>query len=83
VPEREARILRTSDYKYLFATTGETIEEALYDERNDPGEMRNLATHAESWGMINEMRERLANWMRETNDPLLNTLLLVFDDTGE
>ena len=45
--------------------------------RNDDGKR-----HEECQGMLDEMRVRLADWMRETNDPLLNTLLLVFDETS-
>jgi hypothetical protein len=78
-PDRAARVVCTTDYKYLFATKGDTVEEALYDLVRDPGETHNLSPHEENECVLNEMRMRLADWMRETNDPLLNTLLLVFD----
>jgi arylsulfatase A-like enzyme len=70
-PEREARILRTADCKYMFATGGERVEEALYDLRQDPGEMHNIVSRPESRGVIREMRVRMGKWMRETDDPLL------------
>lgn len=70
-PEIEGRILCTKDSKYMFATVGETVEEALYDLRNDPGEMHNLAARPESLSVLHEMRTRLGNWMRQTDDPLL------------
>ncbi|MDT8390172.1 MAG: sulfatase [Lentisphaeria bacterium] len=46
--------------------------EELYDLCFDPNEMRDLANdpaHAET---LRDMRDRLARWMKETNDPLLN-----------
>lgn len=46
--------------------------EQLYDLIFDPKEINNLASDAASQPVLNEMRERLAQWMQETDDPLLS-----------
>jgi N-sulfoglucosamine sulfohydrolase len=45
--------------------------EALYDLIFDPIESCNLASDPSMAGVLEEMRIRLEEWMRETNDPLL------------
>ena len=45
--------------------------EQLYDLVFDPGEQRNLAGDARSVGALREMRGRLDQWMKRTDDPLL------------
>lgn len=45
--------------------------EELYDLVFDPGERHNLAGEPSSRSVLDDMRERLDVWMRETNDPLL------------
>ncbi len=45
--------------------------EELYDLHADPGERRNLAGLSECEHLLEEMRERLDRWMRDTQDPLL------------
>jgi N-sulfoglucosamine sulfohydrolase len=46
--------------------------EQLYDLIFDPNEARNLADDPSLSGVLQEMRERLDAWMRETRDPLLD-----------
>jgi N-sulfoglucosamine sulfohydrolase len=46
-------------------------QEMLYDLVFDPGESRNLAGSPGVGQVLEEMRERLGRWMRETDDPLL------------
>jgi arylsulfatase A-like enzyme len=46
--------------------------EQLYDLIFDPNEARNLANDPSLSGVLQEMRERLDAWMRETRDPLLD-----------
>lgn len=48
----------------------EHAEEELYDVIFDPGEMNNLAREPSSAETLEEMRDRLERWMKETDDPL-------------
>jgi arylsulfatase A-like enzyme len=45
--------------------------EQLYDLVFDPGERDNLAADERHAAVLEEMRDRLEDWMRETSDPLL------------
>jgi arylsulfatase A-like enzyme len=45
--------------------------EQLYDLIFDPNEMCNLADDPSAASIVQEMRGRLEDWMRNTNDPLL------------
>ncbi len=44
----------------------------LYDLETDPYEFRDLATDAEHAELLAALKERLAEWRTQTNDPLLN-----------
>jgi len=57
----------------VAAGWGERIvpRERLYDLILDPAEGDNLVEDASCTGVLGEMRERLEEWMRETDDPLL------------
>ncbi len=44
----------------------------LYDLETDPHEFRDLAAHAEHAELLATLKERLAEWRTQTNDPLLN-----------
>ena len=46
--------------------------EQLYDLILDPNEVRNLAEEPGHANVVEEFRERLTTWMRETEDPLLD-----------
>lgn len=48
-----------------------TPQEQLYDLVFDPGETANLAAEPSMQPILDEMRQRLDRWMRETHDPLL------------
>ncbi len=50
-------------------------EEELYDLAFDPNERHNLATEPGHAVMLEAMRERLSNWMRQTDDPVLRGYL--------
>jgi arylsulfatase A-like enzyme len=58
----------------VAAGWGERVvpRERLYDLILDPGEGDNLAANPEYAGVLAELRERLEDWMRETEDPLLD-----------
>lgn len=47
-------------------------EEALYDLAFDPHETNNLAGSDVHQPVLETMKEKLARWMKETNDPLLH-----------
>lgn len=49
-----------------------TAKEQLYDLVFDPNEANNLANDEAHAAVLEEMRERLERWMRETDDPLLH-----------
>jgi len=46
-------------------------EEELYDLKNDPNENNNLINDPVYEAVLIELRELLINWMKKTNDPLL------------
>jgi arylsulfatase A-like enzyme len=47
-------------------------EEELYDLKNDPNEDTNLINNPTYKAVLIELRQKLLEWMKETNDPLLN-----------
>jgi arylsulfatase A-like enzyme len=51
-------------------------EEQLYDLIFDPNESCNLAEQLHYAGVLLELRTRLDQWMKETNDPLSNGAIL-------
>jgi len=46
-------------------------EEELYDLKSDPNENKNLTNDPAYEAVLIELRELLINWMKKTNDPLL------------
>lgn len=64
-----------SGTKQLLVEAGwgeqEVAEEQLYDLVLDPQEGQNVAADPARAEVLTELRERLENWMRETDDPLL------------
>ena len=47
-------------------------DEMLFDLECDPLESQNLAGNPQYKDVLNEMRAKLKNWMKDTSDPLLN-----------
>ena len=43
--------------------------EELFDLKNDPKELKNLATDARHSDTLAKLRGRLRTWQRQTNDP--------------
>jgi arylsulfatase A-like enzyme len=66
-PEREGRMLRTADSKYVAYNGGERPE-MLFDLTADPGETRNLAADEMSAGRLQDCRAQLADWARQHSD---------------
>ena len=46
-------------------------KEELYDLKEDPNEINNLAYNLAYNDILLELRQKLSNWMKKTNDPLL------------
>jgi arylsulfatase A-like enzyme len=61
------RAVRSQEWSYIFAPHG---GEQLYDLRSDPDERRNRAGEPSARGALRQMRERLAAWMEQVDDPL-------------
>jgi arylsulfatase A-like enzyme len=66
-PTRLARMVRYRNYKYVVYSYGNPIEQ-LFDLKNDPGEMRNLANRSEHGEIKKFLRSNLENWMKEKKD---------------
>ena len=49
----------------------ERVEEELYDLEKDPNEINNLVNNPAYENILFELRQKLLNWMKETDDPLL------------
>ena len=65
--EPEARMIRTSHYKYICFGKGENREQ-FFDENKDPGELHNLVNTPELAPEVGRHRSFLAEWMKSTND---------------
>ena len=63
----EARLIRTSRYKYVRYALGENREQ-LFDLENDPHELKNLIADASLAKEIERHRGFLAEWMKLTHD---------------
>jgi choline-sulfatase len=73
-PEPEGRMLRNNRFKYWIYNEGKQ-RETLYDLKNDPGEMVNLATDPKFKGDLDNCRRELTGWARKYNDPYLKHLV--------
>jgi choline-sulfatase len=61
------RMLRTDRFKYCIFDSGENREQ-LTDLKNDPGEMRNLATIEDYKEVLDTHRRLLRRWIERTGD---------------
>ncbi len=64
-PDLYQRCVVSGDHKYIW--NAEDIDE-LYDLREDPYEMHNVAGDSAKQTLRRELRQRLSEWMRETGD---------------
>lgn len=67
--------------RYLFART-EAKPWLLYDLKDDPFEMKNLATDTASVPILRELDARLTQWMRDTGDSWRFNSMLPVEDKG-
>ncbi|MEX0774668.1 MAG: sulfatase-like hydrolase/transferase [Phycisphaeraceae bacterium] len=65
----QGRMARTADFKYVVYDRGNHREQ-LFDLRRDWGEMHNLAQSPAHRQVLQSHRDRLAQWMARTADPL-------------
>ncbi|MEQ7801004.1 sulfatase-like hydrolase/transferase [Pedobacter sp. ASV1-7] len=63
----KGRAVLTKDFKYIVYDKGK-IREQLFDLKNDPGEMNNLAVKSTHKAKLNQMREYLKKWCIEHQD---------------
>ena len=63
------RMIETERYKYIFHSND--IDE-LYDHDSDPHELKNLAENPDYADILKDMKYRMVEWMRKTNDHLYN-----------
>jgi len=62
------RTLRVGDLKYGYTAGG---RDELYDLEHDPHETRNLIDDAAYRDRLDQMRERLRDWMKQRGDPAI------------
>jgi hypothetical protein len=59
-------LLKEKPAPYFDLVFGKRPEEELYDVKNDPDQVRNLARDSK---VTKELRARVVRWMEETGDP--------------
>lgn len=64
-----ALMVRDTKWKYIWNATA---QDELYDLENDAGELTNLANDAAHANELARLRGRLLDWMRASEDTLLN-----------
>jgi arylsulfatase A-like enzyme len=67
------RMIRTPRYKLVRHHFSNYLDE-LYDLQEDPGETRNLYQNPKHRATRDTLQERLTQWQRSINDPLLGPL---------
>jgi len=73
------RSIRTHDFKYnLYVRFGEE----LYDLKNDPEEIVNLAGDAEYAGVKADLRDKLNTWIEENGDEFYSYSATAMQSTG-
>lgn len=67
-PGRQSSMIANGKWKYIYNEHGGI--EQLYDQENDPGEVRNLALEPEHAFRVSELRTLLLSEARKAADPL-------------
>jgi len=70
-PTWKGRMIRMNQYKYNLYSKGENSEQ-LFDLAEDPGEMQNLASEPSMREVKESLRNKLVDWMEETDDDFLD-----------
>jgi arylsulfatase A-like enzyme len=70
----EGRMLRNGQFKYWIYNEGEE-KETLYDLKNDPGEMVNLAKNPNYKAALQTCRTQLMEWATKNKDPYIKNLI--------
>ncbi len=71
------RMIRTTDWK-LVRSYGTTTKDQLFDLRADPGELKNLWNAQGQRERRRALEQRLREWMRAIDDPLLKETGLLY-----
>jgi arylsulfatase A-like enzyme len=58
--------------KYVASIFGKRPAEELYDLRNDPNQLENVALREEYADILKQHRTRVDDWMRQTSDPRID-----------
>jgi choline-sulfatase len=67
-------MLRNGQFKYWIYNEGEE-KETLYDLKNDPGEMVNLAKNPNYKAALQTCRTQLMEWATKNKDPYIKNLI--------
>jgi arylsulfatase A-like enzyme len=70
---------RTDRYKFCYNWNPRQIDE-LYDMQEDPLELENLADDPEHAETVERLRQRIIDWMREMDHPLLPMAAAALDE---
>jgi arylsulfatase A-like enzyme len=73
-PDPDGRMVRGTRYKYWIYNQGKQ-RESLFDMKNDPGEMVNLATDPKFQSILAEHRKMLADWCLRNRDDFAQFLV--------
>ncbi len=73
-PDPDGRMVKGKRYKYWIYSQGKQPE-SLFDTKNDPGEMVNLATDPKYKKVLAEYRKHLENWCTKYKDSFAQYLI--------
>jgi arylsulfatase A-like enzyme len=65
--------------KHIALIFGKRPAEELYDLRNDPNQLTNVAAKREYADAIKQLRTRVDDWMKETHDPRVDSAYDAWD----
>jgi len=72
-PSKQLLMADTSKYSFFVdRTLKKRGSEELYDLKNDPDQLRNLALEKRFYKQKNKLKAALEAWMKQTNDPRLS-----------
>jgi len=74
ISEDELLIDASPQVKKAYLLMKNPPEFELYDLKNDPYEMNNLAGDKKYAGILNRLKDQLFKWQKATSDPLINTV---------